>query len=416
MTFRQRHTMEVGVSRFGNKAFSMVLTTVVLDVLALALVAPVLPQLVLRFLEGRTSEAALIYGLFGTSWALMQFVFSPVQGALSDRFGRRPVIILSNIGTGLDYILMAAAPTLGVLMFGRVINGITSASISTAGAYIADTLPPDRRSAGFGMIGTAFGVGFVIGPALGGILGSVDPRLPFWVAAGLSLTNAFYGWIVLPESLPSERRRAFAWSRANPLGALSLLSASWRMTGLATVSFASFLAQQALPAVFVLYADHRFGWGAGTVGWTLAAFGACAAVVGWRVGSVVRRLGERRTALAGLLGSACGFGILGLAPAGWIFWLGIPVLSLWGLETAAIQSLMTAQVGANDQGRLQGARSSLIGLATLIGPSLFTSLFAVAVDSHTSVFWLGAPFLAAATLRFAAFAAALWVTRESNLV
>jgi DHA1 family tetracycline resistance protein-like MFS transporter len=221
---------------------------------------------------------------------------------------------------------------------------------------------------------------------------------------------------VLPESLPPERRRALAWSRANPLGAFSLLGTSRRLVGLASVSFASFLAQQALPAVFVLYASHRFGWGAGTIGWTLAGFGVCAAVVGWRVGAVVRRFGERRTALMGLSGGACGFTILGLAPAGWIFGLGIPVLSLWGLEAAAIQSLMTAHVGAEDQGRLQGARGSLIGLATLIGPSVFTALFAAVLDSDASLFWLGAPFLAAAAFRFVAIAMALWVTRESNPV
>jgi DHA1 family tetracycline resistance protein-like MFS transporter len=395
-----------------KQGLSVVLTTVVLDVLALALVAPVLPQLVLHFLRGQTSEAALVYGLFGTVWALMQFIFSPVQGALSDRYGRRPVIVLSNLGTGLDYILMALAPALWVLMVGRVLNGITSASISTASAYIADTMPPETRSAGLGMIGAAFGVGFVIGPAMGGLLGGIEPRLPFWVAAGLSLANALYGLIVLPESLPVDRRAAFAWKRANPIGMLSLLSVNARLAGLATISFATFLAQQALPAVFVLYSVHRFGWSTGTIGWSLAGFGACSAIVGWRVGPVVRLFGERRALLAGLLGGACGFAVLGLAPAGWIFWLGIPVLSLWGLEAAAIQSLMTLQVGASEQGRLQGARSSLIGLATLIGPGVFTSLFAVALDNAAPAVLLGAPFLAAAVLRFAAFVAAARVIRQ----
>jgi DHA1 family tetracycline resistance protein-like MFS transporter len=262
------------------------------------------------------------------------------------------------------------------------------------------------------MIGAAFGVGFVIGPAMGGLLGGIEPRLPFWVAAGLSLANALYGLIVLPESLPVDRRAAFAWKRANPIGMLSLLSVNARLAGLATISFATFLAQQALPAVFVLYSVHRFGWSTGTIGWSLAGFGACSAIVGWRVGPVVRLFGERRALLAGLLGGACGFAVLGLAPAGWIFWLGIPVLSLWGLEAAAIQSLMTLQVGASEQGRLQGARSSLIGLATLIGPGVFTSLFAVALDNAAPAVLLGAPFLAAAVLRFAAFVAAARVIRQ----
>src|SRR5215831_15340973 len=214
-------------------AFIFVFITVLLDMLALGIVVPVLPKLVVDFLAGDTARAAEIYGLFGTAWALMQFLISPLHGALSDRFGRRPLILISNFGLGLDYILMALAPNLWWLFVGRVISGITSASIATAYAYVADVTPPKQRAARFGLLGVAFGVGFVLGPALGGLAGGVDPRLPFWIAAVLSLANALYGLLVLPESLAPARRAPFLWRRANPLGALALLRSQRQLLGLA---------------------------------------------------------------------------------------------------------------------------------------------------------------------------------------
>src|SRR6266540_7012967 len=218
-------------------ALAFIFVTIVLDMLALGMIAPVLPKLVERFVGGDTAHAAEIYGLFGTVWALMQFFFSPVLGALSDRFGRRTVILLSNFGLGLDYIFMALAPTLWWLFAGRVISGITAASYPTAGAYIADVTPPEKRAAGFGMIGAAWGVGFVMGPALGGLLGKVNPRLPFWAAAGVTLLNALYGLFVLPEALAPESRKAFSWRRANPVGSLALLRSHPELLGLSSVNF-----------------------------------------------------------------------------------------------------------------------------------------------------------------------------------
>ena len=220
-------------------AVAFIFVTVVLDMLALGMIVPVLPKLVIQFLGGDTAHAARIYGLFGTVWALMQFVFAPLLGALSDRCGRRPIVLLSNFGMGLDYIVMALAPTLNWLFAGRVVSGITAASIPTAGAYIADVTPPEKRAAAFGLIGAAFGIGFVLGPALGGLLGAVNPRLPFWVAGGLSLANAMYGLFVLPESLPVERRAGFAWQRANPVGALNLLRSHPELFGLAAANLLS---------------------------------------------------------------------------------------------------------------------------------------------------------------------------------
>ena len=230
-------------------ALGFIFITIVLDMFALGLVIPVLPHLVEDFMGGDTAGAAMVYGVFGTVWALMQFLSMPVMGALSDRFGRRRVILLSNLGLGLDYVLMALAPNLAWLFVGRIVSGITAASISTGMAYVADVTPAPQRAAAFGRVGVAFGLGFVLGPALGGLLGSVDPRLPFWVAAGLSLANAAYGVFVLPESLPAERRRPFEWRRANPLGSLALLRTRRELAGLAGVMFLSNIAHAALPAI-----------------------------------------------------------------------------------------------------------------------------------------------------------------------
>lgn len=238
--------------------------------LALGMSLPVLPRLVVDFLGGDTARAAEIYGLFGTVWALMQFVCAPLLGALSDRFGRRPVILLSNLALGLDYVLMALAPTLGWLFVGRVISGITASSFSTAGAYVADVTPPERRAAGFGMLGAAFGLGFILGPALGGVLGAVDPRLPFWVAAAFSLLNFLYGLFVLPEPLPEARRAPFSWRRANPVGALTLLRSHPALMGLAAVHFMHRVAHDVLPSTFVLYTSYRYAWDERMVGVTLA--------------------------------------------------------------------------------------------------------------------------------------------------
>src|SRR5215510_14533737 len=238
-------------------AVIFILVTVTLDILAMGLIIPVLPKLILDFLGGEMTDAAKWSARFAVVFALMQFLFSPWLGVLSDRFGRRPIILLSNLGLGLDYIVMALAPTLNWLFLGRVISGITAASISTSYAYVADVTPADARAARFGLLGAAFGVGFVLGPALGGLAGGVDPRLPFWIAAGLSLANALYGFLVLPESLPKERRAGFSWRNANPLGALVLLRAQPQLLGLASVNFLHDLAHASLPNIGVLYMMYR---------------------------------------------------------------------------------------------------------------------------------------------------------------
>jgi DHA1 family tetracycline resistance protein-like MFS transporter len=395
-------------------AFVFVFITVLLDMLALGMIIPVLPRLVVDFLGGDTARAAQIYGLFGTAWALMQFVFSPVQGALSDRFGRRPLILISNFGLGFDYILMALAPTLVWLFVGRIISGITAASVSTAYAYIADVTPGEKRAARFGLLGVAFGAGFVFGPALGGLAGDISPRLPFWIAAALSLANALYGLLVLPESLPPERRAAFAWRRANPFGALILLTSQPQLTGLATVSFLSNLAHASLPGISVLYMQYRYGWDQRTVGLTMAGVGLCAMIVqGGLIGRTVQRFGERTTLILGLGFGAAGFATFGLAPTGLIFWSGIPLLSLWGLASPSALGLMSRRVSASEQGRLQGANASLMGVANLIGPGLFTQVFALFIGAGAAWELPGAAFLLAAGLVALAAIVALRATSRA---
>jgi len=380
-------------------ALAFIFITIVLDMFALGMIIPVLPHLIEDFLGGDTAGAAKVYGVFGTVWALMQFFAMPVVGALSDRFGRRRVILLSNLGLGLDYVLMALAPNLAWLFVGRVISGITAASVSTGMAYIADVTPPEKRAAAFGRVGIAFGLGFVLGPALGGLLGSVDPRLPFWVAAGLSLANAMYGLFILPESLPPEKRRAFEWRRANPLGSLRLLRSHPELSGMAVVMFLSNLAHAALPATFVLYAGYRYGWDARDVGLVLASVGICSAIVqGAVVGPAVRRLGERRVLLAGLTCGAVGFFAYGLAPTGMLFLAAVPVVALWGLASPAAQGLMTRHIGPTEQGALQGATGSVMGIATMIGPGLFAATFAYFIGEGTRWHQPGAAFMLAALL------------------
>jgi DHA1 family tetracycline resistance protein-like MFS transporter len=397
-------------------AVAFIFITILLDMLALGMIIPVLPELVMQFRGGDTAAAAWTLGLFNTVWALMQFLASPVMGALSDRFGRRKVVLLSNFGLGCDYVLMALAPTLQWLFVGRVISGITSASIATAHAYIADVTPVEKRAKAFGLMGVAFGIGFVVGPAVGGILGQYGPRVPFWFAAALSLANASYGLFILPESLPVERRVAFTWRGAHPIGALRLLRSHSRMLWFGATHFVYYMAHMSLPSVFVLYADYRYGWDTRTVGYALAAIGAASAIVqGGLVGPMVARMGERRAMLLGLLAGAVGFAIYGLAPTGAMFLIGVPVMAIWGLYGPSAQSLMTRRVGESEQGQLQGALSSLTGVANMVSPALFTLVFSAALTTFRGWGVPGAPFLLASGLLLVAVGLGLHASRRPEL-
>jgi MFS transporter, DHA1 family, tetracycline resistance protein len=404
--------VKVGAVR-RQAAFVFIFATIFLDMLAMGIVIPVLPKLVVDFVGGDAQEAARIFGVFGTAWALMQFLFSPLQGMLSDSFGRRTVILLSNFGVGLDYVLMALAPTLGWLFAGRVISGIAAASISTAYAYVADVTPPEQRAARFGLLGAAFGAGFVLGPALGGLAGKISPRLPFWIAAGLSLANALYGLLIMPESLPRGERTSFRWRRANPFGALALLRSHHELLGLAFVNFLGNLAHAVLPSIAVLYMLYRYGFDERIVGLTLAAVGVGSIIVnGAIVGPVTKQVGERATLMIGLAFGVAGFLAFALARTGAEFWIGIPLLALWGLESPAAMALMSRRVSASEQGRLQGANASVTGMANLFGPGLFSQVFAVVIGVGHEGFLAGTPFMLAALLVAAAGLLAWYVTRN----
>lgn len=375
--------------------------TVLLDMLALGVIIPVLPPLIEEFLGGDTAKAAEMIGIFGTAWAAMQFIFSPILGVLSDKIGRRPVVLISNFGLGIDYLLMAVAPTLGWLFVGRVISGITAASISAASSYIADVTSPEKRPAAFGMLGMAFGAGFILGPAIGGFFGEIHPRLPFAVAGALSLLNGLYGLFILPESLAPENRRDFSWSRANPLGSITLLRSTKKLYALAEVTFLTCVTHVVFPTSMVIYMNYRYGWTTRTVGIMMAVVGITNGFVqGALVGPLVKRWGERKALIYGLLFGVVGFLIAGLSSEGFYFWFSIPFLALWGVANAVVNGMMTSEVGPDQQGHLQGAIGALRGIGELIGPGLFSYTFAYFIQPNSFMRIPGSPFFLAAFLLF----------------
>ncbi|HEY7872354.1 MAG TPA: TCR/Tet family MFS transporter [Rudaea sp.] len=396
-------------------ALAFIFVTVLIDILSFGIIIPVLPHLIVELVGGSIAKAAVWSSAFGTLFMLMQFVFSPIQGALSDRFGRRTVILISSFGLGIDFIVMALAPVLWLLFLGRAVSGVCAASFSTANAYIADITPREKRAASFGLLGAAFGIGFIIGPALGGLLGHISIRLPFWAAAFLALINFCYGFFVLPESLPPERRSArIDWSHANPLGSLVLLRRYPQVFALAAVFFLLALAQFSINSTYVLYTDFRYGWGPQAVGYTLALVGLCTAIVqAGLVRKLMPKLGERRMILAGLSFAVIGYLVMCFAPDAWIFVASIPFLCLGGLAGPPAQSLVTHQVDPHEQGRLQGALTSLQSLAGIFGPALFANLFALFISDHAPVKHLpGVAFALAAALVFAALCVTAYATRH----
>ena len=396
-------------------AMIFITVTVLLDFLAFGIIAPVLPDLIKTFEGGNIARASEMVGYFGFIWNLMQFLFLPVLGAWSDRFGRRPVILISCLGLGLDYIFMALAPSLKWLFVGRLISGITASNVSTAFAYITDISAPADRAKRFGMLGAAFGVGFVVGPAVGGLLGQYNLRAPFWAAAGLSLANFFYGLFVLPESLPAEKRAKSAWHMANPLGSLTLLRSHPELAGLSLVVILFYLSHQALQSVWVLYTEYRYGWNQQSVGLSLAVVGVCAAIVsGGLVGPYVKKFGERLSLTSGLFYGVLGFLGFAIARRGWGALVAIPFIALWGVAGPAMQSLMSQRVDASSQGKLQGAINSLRALTGMVGPLLFSQIFALAIQQNAKVHLPGAPYYAAAALLSGALATAVVVTRRHS--
>jgi DHA1 family tetracycline resistance protein-like MFS transporter len=385
-------------------ALGFIFATALMDVIALGLMIPVLPNLVKQMVGGDTATATAYTGLFAVSWGLLQFFCSPIQGMLSDRFGRRPVLLLSIFGLGVDYMFMALAPTLGWLFIGRLINGMTSASFSTAGAYVADITEPKDRAKNFGMMGAAFSLGFIIGPAIGGFLGDINLRLPFYVSAAMALTNWLYGFFILPESLPKERRAPkFVWAKANPLGSLKLLRSHSELLGFASITALFQLAHNVFPSIFVLYTGHRFGWTPQQVGFMLMGTGLTSAIVQFLlVKPIVQRLGERGALIVGLISGICGFAVYGFATNTWMFVLGIPVFALAALIGPSNQSLMSQRVKPQEQGQLQGANSAIMGICAIIGPLIFTQLFAWTLHHEDTLKVIGLPMLVSSALMFVA--------------
>jgi DHA1 family tetracycline resistance protein-like MFS transporter len=406
-------------------AFVFILVTVTFDMLAFGIIAPVLPDLIRSFESGDFARASSITGYFGFAWATMQFIFSPLLGAWSDRFGRRPVILISCFGLAIDYVFMALAPSLRWLLAGRLISGITTSNISTAFAYITDVTAPEKRAKAFGMISAAFGLGFVIGPAVGGFLGARNLRFPFWAAAALSLANALYGYFILPESLPPEKRAKSAWQMANPLGALKLLRSHSELAALSVVITLYYLAHNSLPSMWALYTEYRYSWTRADVGLSLSVVGVSAAIVsGGLVGFFVKRFGERFSLLSGLFFGVLGFLGFALGTRGWMMLASIPFIALWGIAGPAMQSLMSQRVDASSQGKLQGAINSLRALTGMVGPILFTQIFTLAISpqvrfqlpgisfSGATYYRLpGAPYLLAALLLLSSLILAAIIAR-----
>ncbi len=381
-------------------AMIFILITVFIDVLGIGIIIPILPELIKEFVGGATSDAARWFGVLAMVYAAAQFLFAPLLGALSDRVGRRPVILVSLFGLGIDYLIMGFAPTIGWLFAGRVIAGIMGASFTTAHAYIADVSPPETRARNFGLVGVAFGLGFIFGPVAGGLLGGVDLRLPFFASAGLALVNWLYGFFVLPESLPPEKRDSFSWRKANPVGSLFVLGSNRLLAGL-SVSFVFIgLAQRGLETAWVLYTGHRFGWDERANGLSLGLVGVMAAVVqGGLVQPVIRRWGERRAVLGGLAVAVATFLGYGLATEGWMLLVFIVLGSVGGVAGPAIQSMVAGSVTARDQGKVQGGIQSLMSLTAIVAPILFTSVLFGYFTSPTAPFQLpGAPFLLGALM------------------
>ena len=385
--------------------FGFIFASALMTSVSFGLMIPILPNLIRQFTGGDTASASEWNVLFATTWGLMQFVVGPVLGMLSDRVGRRSVLLISNFGLAVDFLFMAFAPTLWWLYVGRILNGMTAASFSTAGAYLADVTPPERRAKSFGMLTSAFSFGFLVGPTLGGFLGAYSLRLPFLVAAGVTALNWLYGLLILPESLPKERRLStYNWSRANPLGSLKLLQSHRGLLALAGVAFLFQLAQIVLPQIFVLYTTYRYHWPTWILGLTFPVTGIMGVIVQmFLVGPAVSRFGERRIVLIGCMAGALGFLWYGAASTGWLYLLGAPLFAFSGFIMPGLQGLMTQRVAPNQQGQLQGANQSLQGIASFVGPLLFGESFAWSIRHDSTLHMPGLAIYLAGGLLLLAF-------------
>ena len=382
-----------------NKAMLFIFITLLVDCTGIGIIIPVVPTLIQQLTGGTISQAASYGGWLTFAYAALQFVFSPILGGLSDRYGRRPILLISLFGLGVDYLFLFFAPTLWWLFIGRIIAGICGASFSTAGAYIADVSPPEKRAQNFGMIGAAFGLGFIIGPLLGSVFSQFGVRMPFMVAAVLSLLNWCYGYFILPESLSKENRRAFDWKRANPLGSLLQLKKYPAILGLITATMLIYIAGHAAQSTWTYFTMEKFKWNEQWVGYSIAFVGVSIAVVqGGLIKIAMKRLGQHKAVFVGLCLYVVGFTLFAFASQGWMMFVFMIPYALAGIAGPAIQGIVSSQVPPNAQGELQGAMTSLMSLTSIIGPILMTALFSYFTAADAPVYFPGAPFLMGAVL------------------
>ncbi len=380
-------------------ALGFIFVTILIDMTGLGIIIPVIPKLITELIGGTISDASVYGGLLVFSYAFFQFVFSPILGGISDRVGRRPVLLFSLFGLGIDYLVVALAPTIGWLFLGRMIAGIGGASITTASAYIADISEPEKRAQNFGMIGAAFGLGFIIGPVIGGILGEYGSRVPFYAAAGLTLLNWLYGYFVIPESLDKEHRRAFSWKRANPFGTLQHLRKYPAILGLIASIFLIYIAAHAVQSTWAYFTIESFKWTEAEVGYSLGFVGLVVATVqGVLIRPVVKAIGQVKAIYVGLTFNAIGLFLFAFANEGWMIYAILVPYALGGFAGPSMQSIMTSQVPVDEQGELQGGLTSMASVTSIIGPLMMTSIFAYFTDAANKIYFPGAPFVVATIL------------------
>ncbi len=380
-------------------ALGFIFITLLIDVTGWGIIIPVMPKLIEQLIHGDISTAARYGGWLNVSYAIMQFIFAPILGNLSDQYGRRPVLLFSLFGFSIDYLFLSLAPTIGWLFVGRCIAGITGASFTTAAAYIADISNEENRAKNFGMIGAAFGLGFIIGPVLGGLLGQLGPRFPFYAAAVLCLVNWLYGYFVLPESLDKQHRRPFKWRRANPVSSLKLLTRYSSLGGLIASLTLVYIAAHAVQSNWSFFTIYQFQWDEKLIGISLGVIGALVAIVqGWLIRYIHPKLGNEKSVYVGLGLYAVGMLLFAFATQSWMMFVFCIPYCLGGIAGPALQSIISGKVPPNEQGELQGALTSLMSATSIIGPWLMTSLFYYFTNNNTPMHFAGAPFLLGAVL------------------
>lgn len=380
-----------------SAALGFIFVTVLIDIIGFGIIIPVLPKLIQELTGGDMSEASRYGGWLMFTYAFMQFLFAPILGNLSDRYGRRSIILISLFGFGLDYLLLAWAPSITWLFIARVLSGITGASITTASAYIADISTPEKRAQNFGMIGAAFGLGFIIGPFIGGVLGQYGDRIPFLFAAGLTMVNWLYGMFILPESLPADKRRKFEWSKANPVGSLLHLKKYPAVAGLIISLTLIYIGAHAVQSTWSYYTMEKFKWDSAMVGYSLAFVGLMIAIVqGGLIRVAIPKLGQSRALFTGLVMYTVGMFCFAFAGSTSFMFASCFVYCLGGIAGPALQGIISSHVPANEQGELQGALTSLMSATSIVGPPVMTNLFSFFSQSGGKVYFPGAPFIAGA--------------------